>query len=146
MAALDTDTIRVRLAIGLFTGSLVPLLIAVPIVLALRDSTGEVADSTRQAAFGVTLLLSIAAAFAGWLLAHQLVVPLSRLGIGVERIAAGERPVTLTSGAPREIEELAVAVQSMASEARRAGRPGGADAGSPATCTTRSPRPCSRRR
>ena len=72
------------------------------------------ADSTKQAAFGVTLLLSIAAAFAGWLLANQLVVPLSRLGNGVERIAAGERPVTLTSGAPREIEDLAAAVQSMA--------------------------------
>ena len=114
VAALDTDTIRFRLAISLFTGSLVPLLIAVPIVLALRDSAGEVADSTKQAAFGVTLLLSIGAAFAGWLLANQLVVPLSRLGIGVERIAAGERPVTLTSGAPREIEDLAAAVQSMA--------------------------------
>ena len=115
MAALDTDTVRVRLAIGLFTGALLPLLIAVPIVLALRDSAGQVEDSTKQAAFGVTLLLSIAAAFAGWFLAHQLVAPLSRLGAGVERIAAGERPVTLTSGAPREIEELAVAVQSMAS-------------------------------
>ena len=64
----------------------------------------------------MTLLLSVAAAVAGWLLARQLVVPLSRLGVRVERIAAGVRPVTLTSGAPREIEELAVAVQSMANK------------------------------
>ena len=115
-ALLDTDTIRVRLAISLYTGALVPLLIAVPIVLALRDSAGPAADSTKQAAFGVTLLLSIAAAVAGWLLARQLVVPLSRLGAGVERIAAGVRPVELASGAPREIEDLAVAVQSMAAK------------------------------
>ena len=115
-ALLDTDTIRVRLAISLYTGALVPLLIAVPIVLALRDSAGPAADSTKQAAFAVTLLLSVAAAVAGWLLARQLVVPLSRLGVRVERIAAGVRPVTLTSGAPREIEELAVAVQSMANK------------------------------
>ena len=114
MVLVDAHTIRARLAIGLFTGSLVTLLIAVPIVLALRDPTGDVADSTRQAAFVVTLLLSIAAAFAGWLLARLLVVPLSRLVGGVERIAAGERPVTLTTGAPSEVEELAVAVQAMA--------------------------------
>jgi signal transduction histidine kinase len=114
MVLLDADTVRARLAISLFSGSLVTLLIAVPVVLALRDSGGQVADSTRQAAFGVTLGLSIAAALAGWLLARQLVVPLSRLVAGVERIATGVRPVTLTSSAPREIEELAVAVQSMA--------------------------------
>jgi signal transduction histidine kinase len=114
MILLDADTVRARLAISLFSGSLVTLLIAVPVVLALRDSSGQVADSTRQAAFGVTLALSVAAALAGWLLARQLVVPLSRLVAGVERIATGVRPVTLTSGAPREVEELAVAVQSMA--------------------------------
>jgi signal transduction histidine kinase len=115
MVRIDAHTARARLAIGLFTGALVPLLIAVPAVLALRDATGDGAtDATKQAAFGVTLLLSIVAAFAGWLLARQLVVPLSRLGAGVERIAAGERGVALTSDGPREIEELAVAVESMA--------------------------------
>jgi signal transduction histidine kinase len=115
MVRIDAHTVRARLAIGLFTGALVPLLIAVPVVLALRDSAGQGAtDATKQAAFGVTLLLSIAAAIAGWLLARQLVVPLARLGAGVEHIAAGDRGVTLTSGGPREIEELAVAVESMA--------------------------------
>jgi signal transduction histidine kinase len=76
--------------------------------------SGEAADSTSQAAFGVTLGLSIAAAVGGSLLARRLVVPLSRLVAGVERVAAGVRPVTLACGGPREIEELAVAVQSMA--------------------------------
>jgi signal transduction histidine kinase len=115
MVRVDAHTVRARLAIGLFTGALVPLLIAVPVVLALRDSAGQGAtDATKQAAFGVTLLLSIAAVFVGWLLARQLVVPLSRLGAGVELIAAGERGVALTTGGPREIEDLAVAVESMA--------------------------------
>ena len=68
----------------------------------------------RQAAFGVTLGLSLLAAVAGWLLARQVLAPLSRLVTGVERIASGERGVELQHGAPREIEELAVAVESMA--------------------------------
>ena len=84
-------------------------------MLALRDSAGPASDSTKQAAFAVTLLLSIATAVAGWLLARQLVVPLLRLGASVGRIDAGARPVMLVSRAPREIEELALAVQSMAS-------------------------------
>jgi serine phosphatase RsbU (regulator of sigma subunit) len=110
------NTVRSRVALGLFTGSLVPLLIAVPFVLAHRGMTEPVAVSTRQTAFGVTLLLSLSAAVGGWWLARRLIVPLSRLVAGVERIAAGARPVALVYGGPAEIEELGAAVQSMAAK------------------------------
>jgi serine phosphatase RsbU (regulator of sigma subunit) len=112
LALVATDTVRVRLALGLFTGSLVPLLVAVPIVLALEPAT----IATAEAAFGVTLVLSLGCAVAGWVLARQLTVPLSRLVEGVRSVSAGVRPVRLTSRAPKEIEELALAVETMASE------------------------------
>ena len=115
LAARRTDRVRAQLAVGLFTGALVPLLIAVPIVLAPED----VATSTYEAAFGVTLALSILAAVAGWLLAWRMVNPLSSLVRGVERIAAGARPVELESGGPLEIRELAAAVQRMAGQLDR---------------------------
>ena len=127
MVRADAHTVRARLAVGLFTGALVPLLIAVPVVLALHDSAGQGAHvEARQAAFGVTLLLSIAAAFAGWLLARQLVVPLSRLGV---RGRAHRR------GRPRGHAHLGRAARGRGAcgrrgvhggQARRAGRPGGA--------------------
>jgi signal transduction histidine kinase len=108
------DGVRVQLAIVLFSASIVTLLLAVPVVLALAEAGGQADASARQAAFGVTLGLSVLAAVAGWFFARSLLTPLSRLVAGVERIAAGERDIALTSGAPREIEELAVAVESMA--------------------------------
>ena len=114
LAAVAGDTVRARLALGLFTGSALPLLIAVPIVLALRGGAEPAASSTRQAAFAVTLLLCLAASLVGWWLARYLVVPLARLVAGVERLAAGVRPVRLTADAPREVEELAAAVEAMA--------------------------------
>jgi signal transduction histidine kinase len=113
-ARMESDTVRVRLAIVLFSGSLVTLLIAVPVVLTLAEAGGRAEAATRQAAFGVTLALVILAAIVGWFLARQLVVPLARLIAGVERIAAGEHAIPLRSGAPREIEEVAAAVESMA--------------------------------
>ena len=111
------DTVRARAAALLFTGSLVPLLIAVPAApLSIGGSTDPSAASTRQAAFGLTLLLGLVAAFAGWWLARYLVVPLSRLVAGVDKIAAGARPVDLSASGPRELKELAAAVEAMAAE------------------------------
>ena len=110
---LGAGTCRAAL---LFTGSLVPLLIAVPAALSIGGSTDPSAASTRQAAFGLTLLLALVAAFAGWWLARYLVVPLSRLVAGVDKIAAGARPVDLSASGPRELEELAAAVEAMAAE------------------------------
>jgi len=114
MVHIAAYTVRGRLALGLFTGALVPLVIAVPAVLELIDVEADITDTARQAAFGVTLLLSIAAAVGGWWLARYLVDPLARLAAGVGRIADGVRPVRLTGDAPAEIEELAVAVETMA--------------------------------
>ena len=105
---------RARLALGLFSGAALPLLIAVPAVMALGGSEDPVTSSTRQAAFGVTVVLCLASSFVGWWLARYLVVPLARLVAGVERLAAGVRPVELTADAPREVEELAAAVEVMA--------------------------------
>ena len=107
---IEGNTVRARLAIGLFTGSLVPLLIAVPIVLA----PGQVAASTKEAAFGITVLLSICAAIGGWQLARYLTTSLSRLVAGVGRIGTGAESVRLVSGAPEEVDELACAVEAMA--------------------------------
>jgi serine phosphatase RsbU (regulator of sigma subunit) len=76
--------------------------------------TEQVATSARQVAFGVTLLLSMAAAVGGWWLARLLVLPLSRLVAGVGRISEGTRPVSLFLRGPAEVEELAAAVQTMA--------------------------------
>jgi signal transduction histidine kinase len=114
LSRVGGDGVRVQLAIVLFSASIATLLLAVPVVLALGESGGQADAFTRQAAFGVTLGLCVLAAVAGWFFAHRLLAPLSLLVAGVERIAAGERDITLTSGAPREIEELALAVESMA--------------------------------
>ena len=114
MAAFAPDTVRTRLAGGLFSGALVPLLIAVALVLAAPGMSSTASDDTREMAFGVAIALSIAAGAAGWWLALILVTPLSRLVRMVERVAAVVRPVALAAGCPREVEELATAVQTMA--------------------------------
>jgi serine phosphatase RsbU (regulator of sigma subunit) len=111
---ITRDSVRARFACGLFTGSLIPLLIAVAIVVERVGVGEEVPVSARQAAFGIAIGLSIVAAVAGWWFARLLVVPLSRLVTGVEAIAAGRRPVKLASDAPQEVEELALAVEIMA--------------------------------
>ena len=104
------DSVRTRLAGGLFDGALLPLLIALPLVLAAGEGAST---ATKQMAFGIAIALSIAAGAAGWWLARLLVNPLSRLVRGVERIATGARPVELVSGGVREVDELAAAVQTM---------------------------------
>jgi signal transduction histidine kinase len=110
-----TPAVRPRLAIALFSASLMTVLIAVPIVLALSEPAEGGAVAVRQAAFAATLALSLCAAVGGWLLARQLVGSLSRLVAAVERIAGGgERGIELGSGAPREIQEVAAAVETMA--------------------------------
>ena len=115
LVSRGAPAVRPRFAVALFSASLVTVLIAVPVVLALGESpTGEEV-AVRQAAFGVTLALALGAAVAGWLLARQLVGSLARLAAAVERIAGGgERGIELGSGAPREIGEVALAVESMA--------------------------------
>jgi serine phosphatase RsbU (regulator of sigma subunit) len=113
LAGLAPNTVRLRLSGVLFNGALVPLLIAVPLVLAGGEG---VSTTMRQMAFGVALGLGVAAAVAGWFAARVLVDPLSDLVHGVERIAAGTRPVTLQAGGLREVDELAAAVQTMSME------------------------------
>jgi serine phosphatase RsbU (regulator of sigma subunit) len=108
------DSVRARLAGGLFDGALIPLLIAVPLVLATPGVAGTASTQTRQLAFGVAIALSILAGAAGWWLARVLVIPLSRLVHGVESIAAGVRPAGVLGDGPREVKELAAAVESMA--------------------------------
>jgi serine phosphatase RsbU (regulator of sigma subunit) len=114
MPAFAPDTVRTRLAGGLFNGALIPLLIAVPLVLSTPGLAGDASDDTREMTFGIVIALSIAAGAAGWWFALILVTPLSRLIRGVERIAAGVRPLALAAGGPREVDDLATAVQTMA--------------------------------
>ena len=111
--AFAPDSVRTRLAGGLFNAALIPLLIAVSLVLAAPGMADTASAKTRQMAFGVAIALSIAAGAAGWWFALALVTPLSRLVRGVERIAAGVRPAVFDGRGPQEVEELAAAVRSM---------------------------------
>jgi serine phosphatase RsbU (regulator of sigma subunit) len=107
------DSVRTRLAGGLFNGALIPLLIAVTLVLDAPGMAATASVATREMAFGVAIALSIAVGAAGWWFALVLVTPLARLVRGVERIAAGVRPTVFDARGPQEVEELAAAVLTM---------------------------------
>lgn len=116
LAGLPQDSVRMRFASGLFNAALIPILIAVPLVLASVDG---VSLAVKQTSFGVAIGLGILAAVAGWVLARALATPLTRLAREVEHVAAGIRPVGLVAHGPREVKELAVAVRAMSNRIDR---------------------------
>ena len=68
-----------------------PLLIAVPLVLATPGMSGSASTATRQLGIGVAIGLSIAMGAAGWWLAGVLANPIARLKSGWTPIARGVR-------------------------------------------------------
>ncbi|HEX2913438.1 MAG TPA: HAMP domain-containing sensor histidine kinase [Chloroflexia bacterium] len=120
----DSRAFRPRVALSLVTVALVPVLVALPLVLdVLKQHPGDQVFA-RQLAFGVTLVIGLVAGVAGWWLAGLLTGSLTRLTQGVNRIAAGEREVSLAQQGTTELENLSAAVETMASalDARRVER------------------------
>lgn len=114
LTRFDRSSLRVRFALALFSVSLVPPLVVLPIVLDTLDPTGTESLGVRQLAYGVTLFGALVFAAVGWWLAGQLIAPLTTLVRGVKRIADGERGVSLVGAAPTELVGLSTAVEQMA--------------------------------
>jgi two-component system sensor histidine kinase AdeS len=84
-----------------------------PLFPRLEDAT-EASPVEGVLGFGFALIVLTSAI--GVVLAHRLVAPLTKLTAAAEKIRQGDFQVTVEPGATREVEALAITINSMASE------------------------------
>lgn len=84
-----------------------------PLFPQLEDAT-EASPVEGVLGFGFALIVLTSAI--GVVLAHRIVAPLTKLTAAAEKIRQGDFQVTVEPGATREVEALAITINSMASE------------------------------
>lgn len=85
----------------------------VPLFPQLEDAT-EVSPVEGVLGFGFALIVLTSGI--GVVLAHRIVAPLTHLTAAAEKIRQGDFQVTVEPGATREVEALAITINSLASE------------------------------
>lgn len=84
-----------------------------PLFPQLEDATEA---SPVEGVLGFGFALIVLSSTIGVFLAHRIVAPLTRLTAAAEKIRQGDFQVTVEAGATREVEALAITINSMASE------------------------------
>jgi len=113
-AGVDTQGVRLRNALSLFTAALIPVLIAVPLLLHTVGDQMIGRAPIRSVAFGLTILLALGAGIIGWWFSGRLTAPLTVLTQRVNRIANGAYDTELPQNGLSEINALSLAVEQMA--------------------------------
>lgn len=118
----DSRSIRAQLMVGFATASLVPLLIAVPVILnSEQDILSDDPATFRKLSFAVALLIGTVAVLTGGWLATRLTRSLQNLARRAGQIAEDGARVTFPKDGPAEVVQLGQAMEAMAAVlARRA--------------------------
>lgn len=114
IVGFDAQALRVRLALALITAALVPILIAIPVLLHTLNEQVVGRAAARPMAFGLTVLIALAAGIVGWWFAGRLTAPLIALIPSVNRIAQGQYQTALPTYGTTELVNLSQAVGHMA--------------------------------
>ena len=122
VARIDVRALRLRLALGLATIAIVPLLAALDIVLTIFEAAQGSANTASASslaeaqylAFGIGTVSIVGIGAAGWWLAGLLAAPIGTLIASVGRVAADQADVRLPRDGTTEMISLASAVETMA--------------------------------
>lgn len=117
VSALDALPVEARSAWVSINNGEIPdpkaLAALAPLYPQLEEATEA---SPVEGVLGFGFLLIVFTSVIGVVLAHRIAAPLTRLTVAAEKIGQGDFQVTVEPGATKEVEALAITINSMASE------------------------------